>query len=64
MPTLFDVLAIELVNPRSPYELSALRIEVAADGLTKPVPDGKPNARVALEVDIAAFMKNFVDALD
>jgi purine nucleosidase len=64
MPTLFDVLAIELVNPRSPYKLSALRIEVEADGLTRPVPAGKANARVALEVDIAAFMKNFVDTLD
>jgi purine nucleosidase len=64
MPTLFDVLAIELVNPRSPYKLSTLRIEVEADGLTRPVPAGKANARVALEVDIAAFMKNFVDTLD
>ena len=64
MPTLFDVLAVELVNPRSPYKLSALRIEVAADGLTTPVPTGKANARVALEVDIAAFMKNFVETLD
>jgi purine nucleosidase len=64
MPTLFDVLAIELVNPRSPYKLSDLRIEVDTDGLTRPVPAGKANARVALEVDIAAFMKNFVDTLD
>jgi purine nucleosidase len=64
MPTLFDVLAVELVNPRTPYKLSDLRIEVAADGLTRPVPAGKANARVALEVDIAAFMKAFVDSLD
>jgi purine nucleosidase len=63
MPTLFDVLAIELVNAQRPYKLSELRIEVAADGLTTPVPKGKPNARVALEVDIAAFMKAFVDSL-
>ena len=32
-PTLFDVLAVELVMPRRPYELTALHIEVAADGI-------------------------------
>jgi inosine-uridine nucleoside N-ribohydrolase len=61
-PTLFDVLAVELVDPRTPYKLSALRIEVAGDGLTAPVP-GKPNANVALEVDAAAFMNEFVARL-
>src|SRR5262249_41900517 len=35
-PTLFDVLAVELVAPRHPYELTALHIDVAADGLTTP----------------------------
>ena len=64
MPTLFDVLAVELVNPRNPYKLTDLRIEVAADGLTAPVARGRPNARVALEVDMPAFMKAFVESLD
>ena len=61
-PTLFDVLAVELVDPRTPYKLAALRIEVAGDGLTAPVP-GKPNARVALDMDAAAFMNEFVTRL-
>jgi hypothetical protein len=63
MPTLFDVLAVDLVNPRKPYKLTALRIEVAADGLTRPIGTGKPNAHVALEVDVAAYMNDFVERL-
>jgi purine nucleosidase len=59
-PTLFDVLAVELVAPRTPYKLTSLNIEVAADGLTKPVSAGNPNAQVALAVDVPAFMKEFV----
>jgi inosine-uridine nucleoside N-ribohydrolase len=63
-PTLFDVLAVELVNPRKPYPLTSIHIEVADDGLTRPVPGGKANAEVALDVDVASFMKDFVAALD
>jgi inosine-uridine nucleoside N-ribohydrolase len=63
MPTLFDVLAVDLVNPRKPYKLTALRIEVADDGLTRPTDTGKPNADVALDVDIAAYMNDFVERL-
>jgi purine nucleosidase len=62
-PTLFDVLPVELVMPRRPYELTALRIEVAADGMTRPLPGGKPNARVALKVDEPVFMREFVERL-
>jgi inosine-uridine nucleoside N-ribohydrolase len=62
-PTLFDVLAVELVAPRTPYTLTALNLEVAADGLTKPVAGGEPNAQVALAVDVAEFMKEFVTKL-
>ena len=61
-PTLFDVLAVELVAPRTPYKLTSLSIEVAADGLTKPA-NGTPNAQVALAVDVPAFMKEFVATL-
>jgi purine nucleosidase len=63
MPTLFDVLAVDLVNPRKPYRLKALNIEVAPDGLTRPVEGAHPNAQVALEVDVAKFMNDFVDLL-
>jgi len=62
-PTLFDVLAVELVAPRTPYRLTGLRIEVAEDGLTRPVEGGAPNAQVALEVDALAFMQDFVARL-
>ena len=61
-PTLFDVLAVELVAPRRPYALTALHIEVADDGLTRAI-DGAPNAQVALEVDAGAFMQDFVARL-
>ena len=61
-PTLFDVLAVELVVPRQPYALTALRVEVAEDGLTRPV-DGQSNAKVALIVDADAFMREFVTRL-
>ena len=60
LPTLFDVLAVELVNPRRPYELKALTIEVTEDGLTRPMEGGPKSARVALQVDIAQFMEDFV----
>jgi len=63
-PTLFDVLPIELVNPRKPWRLTPLVINVEDDGLMRVVALGKPNAQVALEVDVAAFMKAFVASLD
>lgn len=62
-PTLFDVLAVELVAPRAPYKLAAIHIDVEADGLTRPVPGGKPNAQVALDVEATAFMQEFVTRL-
>jgi purine nucleosidase len=62
-PTLFDVLAVELVEPRRRYDLRALHIDVDADGLTRVVPDVAPNAGVALNVDPAGFMRAFVDAV-
>ncbi len=62
-PTLFDVLAVELVAPRQPYELTELHIDVDADGRTLAVPGAAPNTRVALHVDPAAFMAAFVARL-
>jgi len=59
-PTLFDVLAVELVAPRRPYELTALHVDVADDGLTTPRDSAPANAQVALHVDPAAFMVDFV----
>jgi purine nucleosidase len=62
-PTLFDVLAVELVAPRKAYALEALRVEVMDDGLTRPVTGGQPNAQVAVKVDAPAFMADFVALL-
>jgi len=61
-PTLFDVLAVELVAPRRPFTLAPLRVEVADDGLTRTV-EGAPNAQVALTVDADEFMREFVTRL-
>ena len=61
-PTLFDVLAVELVAARQPYALTPLHVEVADDGLTR-LADGQPNAQVALTVDADAFMHEFVARL-
>jgi purine nucleosidase len=63
-PTYFDVLAVQLVEPRTPYVLTPLRIEVTGDGTTKPVPGGKPNAEIALEVDSASFMAESIELLN
>jgi purine nucleosidase len=62
-PTLFDVLAVDLVAPRKPYPLERLRVEVRDDGLTAEVQGGAPNADVALQVDAPAFMQDFVGLL-
>jgi inosine-uridine nucleoside N-ribohydrolase len=62
-PTLFDVLAVELVEPRRPYALQALRLEVDGDGMTRVVPDAAANSQVALAVDPAEFMNAFVETL-
>jgi inosine-uridine nucleoside N-ribohydrolase len=62
-PTLFDVLAVDLVEPRRPYELTPLHIEVEPDGLTRVAAEGANNAEVALTVDSEAFMRAFVEAL-
>ncbi len=62
-PTLFDVLAVELVNPRQPYALTRLHIQVTPEGATIPVEGAAPNAEVALAVDREAFMAAFVDRL-
>jgi inosine-uridine nucleoside N-ribohydrolase len=63
LPTLFDVLAVELVNPRKPYRLKTLKIDVSTEGLTRPVEGGSPNAQVALDVDVVTFMNDFVESL-
>jgi inosine-uridine nucleoside N-ribohydrolase len=62
-PTLFDVLAIELVSSATPYELESLHLEVTDDGLTRPVPGRTANAKVAISLDVPAFMNGFVESL-
>jgi purine nucleosidase len=62
-PTYFDVLAVQLVQPRKPYALTPLHIEVASDGTTRPVAGAPPNAEVALAVDISSFMADCIALL-
>jgi purine nucleosidase len=62
-PTLFDVLAVDLVAPRHGFELTSLRIDVNADGLTKPVASETGKTQVALKVDPKAFLAAFVERL-
>ncbi|HET9863130.1 MAG TPA: nucleoside hydrolase [Steroidobacteraceae bacterium] len=62
-PTLFDVLAVELVEPRVSYPLQALHLDVEPDGMTRVVPAAAANSRVALEVGPKEFMARFVDTL-
>ena len=63
LPTLFDVLAVELVNPRQPFALESLHIELTPEGVTRPVRGAKPNAQVAVTVNVAEFMASFVRRL-
>jgi hypothetical protein len=56
-------LAVNLVNPRQPYRLVGLNIEVGTEGITRPIEGGKPTAQVALDVDVATFMEDFVTLL-
>ena len=62
-PTLFDVVAVDLAAPRHGFELTSLRIDVNADGLTTPVANQSGKTQVALKVDAAAFLAAFVDRL-
>jgi len=62
-PTLFDNLAVALVATPGIAPLTALHIEVEADGLTRPV-EGRPtNARIALTCDRDAFLQYFTKRL-
>jgi inosine-uridine nucleoside N-ribohydrolase len=63
-PTLFDVLAVELVAAQPSYELTALHIDVADDGLTVVRGGAAANAQVALKVDAAQFMSDFLARLE
>jgi inosine-uridine nucleoside N-ribohydrolase len=63
-PTLFDVLAVDLAAPRHGFDLTSLRIDVNADGLTTPVAGESGKTQVALKVDPAAFLAAFVASLD
>lgn len=59
LPTLFDVLAVELAARPGSYEMTPLRLEVTDEGLTRPA-EGPANVSVALRVDAKRFMEEFV----
>jgi inosine-uridine nucleoside N-ribohydrolase len=62
-PTLFDNLAVALVATPSIAPLTALHLEVEADGLTRPVAGRPANVRVALTCERDAFLQYFTDRL-
>jgi hypothetical protein len=51
------------VSSATPYKTESLHIEVTDDGLTRVVSGKAPNAKVAIALDIPAFMKAFVETL-
>lgn len=63
MPTLFDELAVALVATPNIVPLTPLYLEVAADGLTKPIEGRAPNAQVALTSKPAEFLEYFTRRL-
>jgi purine nucleosidase len=60
VPTLFDVLPVDLVADRSTAPLTPLHIEIADDGMMRVIEGAPPNAEVALQIDVGAFMEAFV----
>jgi len=62
-PTLFDNLAVALVATPSIAPVTAMHLEVDADGLTRPVAGRPANARVALTCERDAFLQYFTDRL-
>jgi inosine-uridine nucleoside N-ribohydrolase len=63
-PTLFDVLAVQLVGEKAPCPLTPLHVEVDEVGVTQVVPDAAPNANVALKCDSSAVLDEFVRLLE
>lgn len=63
MPTLFDELAVALVSTPNIVPLTPLYLEVADDGLTKPIEGRAPNAQVALTSKPTEFLEYFTGRL-
>jgi len=61
-PILFDPAAVAAAAAERLFTFKPLRLEVNDKGLTLAV-EGKPNARVAMELDEVAFRKLFLDRL-
>lgn len=62
-PILYDSLAVALVAAPGLAKLTPLHLEIDDDGLTRPVSNHAPNARVALAADPEAFLKYFTARL-
>ena len=59
MPTLFDELAVALVATPNLVPRTPRHLEIADDGLTKPIEGRAPNAQVALTSKPAEFLEYF-----
>lgn len=62
-PTLFDNLAVALVATPDLVPLTPLHLVVDADGGTREVPEGSPNAQVALTSEPEKFLEYFTGRL-
>jgi inosine-uridine nucleoside N-ribohydrolase len=62
-PTLFDVLAVELVGDKPLCPLTPMHLEISDDGVTRAVSEQAPNANVALRCDTAFVLNEFVHRL-
>lgn len=62
IPTLFDVLAVQLVGAQ-PCPLTSLHVQIDDAGLTRVVPEATPNAQVALDCDAQKVLAGVVDEL-
>lgn len=63
LPTLFDNLAVALVATPDIVPLTPMYLEIAADGLTKPIKGRPPNAQVALSSKPPEFLAYFAQRL-
>ena len=61
VPTLFDVVAVAIAFQRDLIKMEYKCVKVTDDGITRIVPDGKPNAWVCVEDNKAGVMKLFME---
>ena len=62
-PVMYDAVAVALAFQPDICKMEPKCVKVTDDGFTRIIPDGKPNARVCLEVDKPRFMRLFMERI-